>query len=592
MRASKIVSDHPKPSKGRRLPEWLFPLVTFLIIPPLVVVGVYGAVKKDAPSGHVPTRPAIAQAVASDSVSHPPVASAPTPTTPPGIEDGSNRTTDSAAHLGPLRVRPNRVSAPATKGLSVSSLGSQNQANALQHVAHNSGSALTLSQALPAQTHTYDANDRLLGNGRTYDNNGNLLSEPGKTYHYDSENRLVSVNNGQIRYVYDGDGVLVRKIENGVTTTNLWDEINPTGHAQIIEEKGNGQLAKVHTYGHSRTSTDRLTADGAWELSYYGYDGHGNVRFLTDPTGEITDRYTYDAFGILLDHHGTSPNDYLYCGEKFDISTGLYHLRARFMDPSIGRFLTGDIYEGQNPDPASLHKYLYANADPVNLLDPSGRMSMGEIMTTVAVASMFSATIANAPGPMDRTYAGDVIGADVMVNIVGGQLLGRYLIGPAIGYLGQGVSYATQGVSRLMRPRLSAPTSTVAGGQVLPKSVLESFEGGMFVGGEATAKIVVYRAEGGTSGNFGRFYGTAKPFSSLEAEEMSNIFKWGNTADRLVTYEIPVGARIFRGKVAGGADEQIFIRDPVREGVRIISSEPLLFRTGVPGSPPPGSGME
>ncbi|WP_278244706.1 papain fold toxin domain-containing protein [Ruminococcus flavefaciens] len=59
------------------------------------------------------------------------------------------------------------------------------------------------------------------------------------------------------------------------------------------------------------------------------------------------------------------------CGEQLDSATGLYYLRARYMDPSTGVFTTMDTYQGSVFDPVSLHKYLYANANPVMNSDPS-----------------------------------------------------------------------------------------------------------------------------------------------------------------------------------------------------------------------------
>ena len=46
---------------------------------------------------------------------------------------------------------------------------------------------------------------------------------------------------------------------------------------------------------------------------------------------------------------------------------------ARYYNPATGRFLSRDPEDGYTNDPASLHKYLYANGDPVNLADPTGR---------------------------------------------------------------------------------------------------------------------------------------------------------------------------------------------------------------------------
>src|SRR5208337_1574237 len=69
---------------------------------------------------------------------------------------------------------------------------------------------------------------------------------------------------------------------------------------------------------------------------------------------------------------GPSANEFQYRGEQFDTSLGMYYLRARYYRPQIGRFLTQDTYEGDDEEPVTLHKYLYANADPVDARDPGG----------------------------------------------------------------------------------------------------------------------------------------------------------------------------------------------------------------------------
>ena len=51
---------------------------------------------------------------------------------------------------------------------------------------------------------------------------------------------------------------------------------------------------------------------------------------------------------------------------------------ARYYNPATGRFLSRDPLDGQAKIPASLHKYLYANGDPINGIDPMGREDMFE----------------------------------------------------------------------------------------------------------------------------------------------------------------------------------------------------------------------
>ncbi len=91
---------------------------------------------------------------------------------------------------------------------------------------------------------------------------------------------------------------------------------------------------------------------------------------------------------MFLKVHGTYvDNDLLYNGEQYSEASGLYYLRARYMDPSTGRFISMDAYAGELNNPVNTHKYLYANANPVMYSDPSGYKSMAEGLTSMAIAS-------------------------------------------------------------------------------------------------------------------------------------------------------------------------------------------------------------
>jgi len=232
----------------------------------------------------------------------------------------------------------------------------------------------TLAGVLSA-TSTYDANDRLTSDA--YDANGNTRNADGRAFTYDFENRLKTADGGAVRLVYDGDGNLASKTSGGVTTRYLVDEMNPTDYSQVLEELVGGQVVRQYAYGNAVVS-QRQRAGGAWSASFYTTDGSGSVRQLTDESGAVTDTYTYDAFGKLISQTGATPNAYLYRGERFDADLGLYHLRARSYDANRGRFTTVDPFPGFIDEPTSLHKYLYANADPVNFIDPLGLATLAE----------------------------------------------------------------------------------------------------------------------------------------------------------------------------------------------------------------------
>jgi RHS repeat-associated protein len=159
-------------------------------------------------------------------------------------------------------------------------------------------------------------------------------------------------------------------------------------HAQVLAELTETpgrppQRTRWYAYGHDRLAQYQ-SLHRVWAASYYGHDAHGSVRVLTDARGAMTDMYDYDAYGVLRHHTGTTPNVYLYTGEQFDALSGLYDLRARHMSPTLGRFSSRDPFEGFPFEPLSRHPYLYAQNDPVNGRDPSGRISLSGVMTTTA----------------------------------------------------------------------------------------------------------------------------------------------------------------------------------------------------------------
>ena len=253
---------------------------------------------------------------------------------------------------------------------------------------------------------TYPYN-RLLQEGQItyrYDDNGNLTEKQGPEedvlYSYNAENRLTRVETTKygvtiaVDYEYDVDGNRVKKvIDDNVEIRYLVD--TNRDYAQVVEERdGEGNLLVRYVYGHDLISQSR---DGA--THYYHYDGLGSTRALSSSAGIVTDEYCYDAFGNLLDKTGNTSNEYLYTGEFFDSHLEFYYLRARYMNPQVGRFVTMDSFAGIIRDPYSLHKYLYAHANPVNNIDPSGYSTQKEaakagiigILSTIQVTTMIRA---------------------------------------------------------------------------------------------------------------------------------------------------------------------------------------------------------
>ena len=119
----------------------------------------------------------------------------------------------------------------------------------------------------------------------------------------------------------------------------------------------------------------RIASFSSAGTRYYGGDVRGSARSLTDDRGKVTDVASFDAWGVPHDQGDGSArlaSLFGFAGERQDATSGLEYLRARWYDPSLGRFLTRDPFPGLRTDPSTAHPFSYAQDAPTTLLDPSG----------------------------------------------------------------------------------------------------------------------------------------------------------------------------------------------------------------------------
>ena len=67
-----------------------------------------------------------------------------------------------------------------------------------------------------------------------------------------------------------------------------------------------------------------------------------------------------------------SKNSFKFAGEALGSQTGLYYLRARYYDPSTGRFLSKDPLPASSSMSPLANPYSYALSNPLALIDPTG----------------------------------------------------------------------------------------------------------------------------------------------------------------------------------------------------------------------------
>lgn len=258
--------------------------------------------------------------------------------------------------------------------------------------------------------YVYDAGDRLLRSGTstfTYDANGNQTSKTQTAtgqpivFSYDAANRLISVNGGRFNsnFAYDGDGNRVSQ-STGTSTFNYLNDI-ATALPVVLQESGPDATIS-YAYGLSRISESSAEFD-----FFYQYDGLGSVVGLTDPRGHLRARYAYDAWGQSVppneDDRIRARDKFRFTGEALDPGTGLYFLRARYYDPSVGRFIGRDPFPGLLRLPLSMNRYQYGLGNPNRYTDPSGLSSADSLSSDNAVSSTAQSSCLQFAGPIIYT---------------------------------------------------------------------------------------------------------------------------------------------------------------------------------------------
>ena len=237
------------------------------------------------------------------------------------------------------------------------------------------GNRLSLVSPAGTTNYSYNNGDEMLTAGTSsfaYDGNGNQLTKTTGsttvTYAWDALNRLTSVVGGtaNTQYQYDGDGNRVSQ----QLATGTYQYTNDTASALPVVLNENGPDGNIdYLYG-----LQMISATSSTFQDYYQFDGLGSTSVLTGSTGASKETYTYDPWGTVLnttDPLGTK-NKYKFTGQAFDANSGLFFLRARYYDPTIGRFLSRDSLGGGVTAPTAQNRYLYAADRPTSQVDPSG----------------------------------------------------------------------------------------------------------------------------------------------------------------------------------------------------------------------------
>ncbi len=216
-----------------------------------------------------------------------------------------------------------------------------------------------------------------------YSNTGDLLTDPesgttATTYAYDIGGKLTSITpaaGSATTFTYDALGrPKTRVVPAGGTDT--YSYIGATKAVVRIANSGGTTTDSIVDVAGDRLGT-RQVATVNWSVP----DLHGSIAASLDQAlGQILSATRYDAYGQVLatgGPGGTGTGFWKYQG-RLDVSPGgtnnttLYAAGARFYAPGLGQFTALDTVSGSAQNPMSMNRFLYAEANPTTLIDPTG----------------------------------------------------------------------------------------------------------------------------------------------------------------------------------------------------------------------------
>lgn len=251
-----------------------------------------------------------------------------------------------------------------------------------------------------------------------YNDNGEMTSrtDGGNTinYSYDADGNQVEA--GAEDYVYDSAGQRVSKTAGGNTTDYVFDG------SQVVQEKTG---SAVDTYQRGIEGRLLMQQSGSSTPTFPILDAQNTRTGLTDSNEDITDEWSYNAFGDERDHAGTTPSPFGYLGNTASPATKTHDFHARSYDAANGRFLSRDPVEGDPTWPATLNPYGHGGGNPLANPDPTGLRFWGDARSVLTGALDALCTSGQKSACLDQQLMTGSGGHPVADYLVGQRVSGQ-----------------------------------------------------------------------------------------------------------------------------------------------------------------------
>ncbi|AXI01469.1 RHS repeat domain-containing protein [Aquirhabdus parva] len=227
----------------------------------------------------------------------------------------------------------------------------------------------------------------------TYDANGNMLNGNGKSSvvwnSFDKVSKIKTTDGVEENFLYDTDHDRVRKTQYkyGVKTSEIV-YINPRldlggTFERSYDYKTDGVTVnkieeRAHLYADGRPIGQFVTVRNAQDsvtdnhLDYFLTDHLGSIKIVTDESGAVKERTTFDVWGQRVSMDGTAATRHGFTGHEMLDDVNLVNMNGRIYDPEIGRFMSADPTVDGVDDLQGYNRYSYTSNNPLSYVDLDG----------------------------------------------------------------------------------------------------------------------------------------------------------------------------------------------------------------------------
>ena len=221
-----------------------------------------------------------------------------------------------------------------------------------------------------------------------YDAYGNVVQRGNTLNEYDVFNKPTQLGNTQFWYGANHDKI---KQKNGNKTTYFYMG------GQYEVEDNNGTKTTTSYAGSYMQKKVGSTITHRYRL----FDHLGSTDTILNENGSVEERMAFDPFGNTLETHfgsgalaNAGSSSYKgYTGHDMLDGLGLIHMGGRVYDPTVGRFLSADLFVQSPYNSQSYNRYSYVFNNPLGLVDPSGYSSESFFMSGLSLDNHYAMNI-------------------------------------------------------------------------------------------------------------------------------------------------------------------------------------------------------